>query len=271
MGPLEIKDWALNNRYTRLAGMTTAFAAGLAIVAAPMSSAQDAEPERLTYEKSDFMAVEFTPIGEDVRGAFHIGDEDETESPESDSPGRSVSGARQYIPEISITQRTITPRPTASSTSGGTVVLPPEIDSIEDVGSLSYPGPSGSSLEDLDISYSDSVGEKVVKLAMTQLGVPYVWGGTTPNVGLDCSGLIQWAYSEAGVSIPRVSWDQINSGTKVSVNDIQPGDVVGYNSGGHVALYIGNNQVVHAPYTGTVVQVADLRMMPIESVTRWAK
>lgn len=264
----------MSNRYLRLTGAATVFAAGLTILASPIGSAQGAEPERLNYTQSDFMAVEFTPIPDDVKVAFHLDEEGNPTSPgrstNSDSPRSSRTGSKEYIPEISITPRTVTPRPTASTTTGGTRVLPPVVESVEDVGSLSYAGPSGSSLEDLDISYSDSVGEKVVKLAMTQLGVPYVWGGTTPNVGVDCSGLIQWAYSEAGVSIPRVSWDQINSGTKVSVNEIKPGDVVGYNSGGHVALYIGNNQVVHAPYTGTVVQVADLRMMPIESVTRWA-
>lgn len=275
----------------RLVGAVAAVATGLTVLAAP-ASAQTSAPTGLDYIETDFMVVEFTPISDDVRSSFHLDadgeivSEDTSEEAEETTPTRSRSGStRRYIPEISLTPRTRAERETtrsssrssSSSSSGSssgstdrTVILPPEIDSVEDVGSLDYGGSSSASLDDLNVSYSGSIGEKVVQAAMTQVGVPYVWGGTTPGVGVDCSGLIQWAYSEVGVSLPRVSWSQISGGSKVSVNDIKPGDVVGYNGGGHVALYIGDGKVVHAPYSGTVVQVADVRMMPIESVTRWA-
>lgn len=267
----------MTNRYFRLTGAVAAVATGMTLLA-PTASGQAVEPTGLDYVDTDFMVVEFTPIGDDVRADFHLSDTDEADAVSDPEPVTLPDSSRKYIPEISLTPRTRAPRTsrsaersTSRSSSGTTTILPPEIDSVEDVGSLDYAGSSGTSLENLDVSYSGTIGEQVVQYAMTQLGVPYVWGGTTPNVGVDCSGLIQWAYSKAGVSLPRVSWDQINGGTKVSVNDIQPGDVVGYNSGGHVALYIGDGKVVHAPYTGTVVQVDSVRMMPIESVTRWAR
>jgi cell wall-associated NlpC family hydrolase len=94
----------------------------------------------------------------------------------------------------------------------------------------------------------------IVDAAYSQLGVPYVWGGTSPGVGLDCSGLTQWCYRQAGISIPRVDTSQRAAATSIiPVTEAQPGDILWKN--GHVGIYIGGGQYIHAPYTGTVVQI----------------
>lgn len=105
--------------------------------------------------------------------------------------------------------------------------------------------------------------------AQSQVGAPYVWGGTSPS-GFDCSGLMQWAFAQAGKQIPRTSPAQISGGAPVNINDIQVGDIVGYYGGNsHVAMYIGNGQVVHAINSGTPVKVTDMNYMPVNSVVRY--
>ena len=101
------------------------------------------------------------------------------------------------------------------------------------------------------------VQQKIVNAAYSQLGVNYVWGGTTPNVGLDCSGLTQYCYAQAGISIPRTSQEQSAKG-KVFTNP-EPGDICVSNNEGHVAIYIGNGQMIEAPDVGQQVKVSAVR------------
>ncbi|WP_306321324.1 MULTISPECIES: NlpC/P60 family protein [unclassified Streptomyces] len=89
--------------------------------------------------------------------------------------------------------------------------------------------------------------------AATQIGKPYVSGGSGPN-SYDCSGLTQWAYNQAGVSITRTTYTQINEGTEVPRSQLKPGDLVFFNNTAHVGLYAGNNQVLHAPHPGAGVR-----------------
>lgn len=96
-----------------------------------------------------------------------------------------------------------------------------------------------------------------IKAALSKVGLPYGWGKTGPN-SYDCSGLIQAAYKEAGVNLSRTTWTQIHDGAPVSRSQIIPGDLV-FPHAGHVQLYIGNGQVVEAPYTGANIRVAPLR------------
>jgi peptidoglycan DL-endopeptidase CwlO len=97
----------------------------------------------------------------------------------------------------------------------------------------------------------------VVGIALGYQGVPYVWGGSSPS-GFDCSGLVMYAYSQVGVSLPHSSYAQYGMGVAVPRDELEPGDLVFFDGLGHVGLYIGNGLFVHAPHTGTVVQVSSL-------------
>lgn len=98
-----------------------------------------------------------------------------------------------------------------------------------------------------------------LEYAYEQKGAPYHYGGTGPyKSGFDCSGLVMMAWRHAGVSLPRVVPDQYNATRRVSRSDLQPGDLVFFDGLGHVGLYVGNNQFIHAPHTGTVVQIESL-------------
>ncbi len=115
-----------------------------------------------------------------------------------------------------------------------------------------------------------SVGNAIVAAARTYIGVPYVWGGTSYN-GIDCSGLTQAAHKAVGITIPRVSGSQAVSGKKINgLANALPGDVICYP--GHVAIYIGNERVIHAPTTGQRVKEASVYMgssQPITAIRRY--
>ncbi|WP_299530969.1 NlpC/P60 family protein [uncultured Streptomyces sp.] len=96
-------------------------------------------------------------------------------------------------------------------------------------------------------------GAAALSAAATQIGKPYVSGGSGPY-SFDCSGLTQWAYGQAGVNITRTTYTQINEGTQIGRSALKPGDLVFFNNTSHVALYAGNNQVVHAPKPGAYVR-----------------
>lgn len=112
-----------------------------------------------------------------------------------------------------------------------------------------------------------SVGARALAAAQTRLGTPYRWGGADPN-GFDCSGLVSWSYAQAGMRVPRTSYEQAHFGTPVPLNDLRPGDVVIYNHGEHAALYAGNGQIVQAPRTGDRVKYSPVGSMPIAGARR---
>jgi hypothetical protein len=106
-------------------------------------------------------------------------------------------------------------------------------------------------------------GKQVVDYLMQYLGRPYKWGGSTPETDFDCSGLLQWGFRQFGISIPRVTYDQIGQGSSVAMKDLQVGDAVFFDTSSqsgpdHVGIYIGNGKMLHAPKTGDVVKITDI-------------
>lgn len=103
----------------------------------------------------------------------------------------------------------------------------------------------------------------VVDLANEFVGTPYVWGGADPQ-GFDCSGIIQYVYGRLGIELPRVSYQQANAGKRVGLNKLRPGDLVAWdnssrnNGADHIAIYIGNGQILEAPRPGLSVRIRDL-------------
>jgi cell wall-associated NlpC family hydrolase len=97
----------------------------------------------------------------------------------------------------------------------------------------------------------------VVGIAMQYLGTPYVYGGASPS-GFDCSGFVMYVYGQMGVSLPHYTVAQYGMGTAVSRDQLEPGDLVFFDGLGHVGLYIGGNEFIHAPHTGDVVKISSL-------------
>ncbi len=100
---------------------------------------------------------------------------------------------------------------------------------------------------------TNTQAEKAVAFAYAQLGKPYVWGATGPGA-YDCSGLVQAAWEAAGVTIPRVTYDQWAALPHISASSLQPGDLMYYEGEGHVAMYVGGNYIIDAPRTGLTVE-----------------
>ena len=145
-----------------------------------------------------------------------------------------------------------TNRPTSGTSSAPTATNPGA--------AATTPTTSGStSVSGTDTSGSSggntSVAQKIVSAAYSQLGVPYVWGGSSPGKGLDCSGLVQYCHAVAGISLPHYSESQYAGGKKVTTP--QPGDICW--KPGHVGIYIGNGQMIEAQQTGTNIMVSAVR------------
>ncbi|WP_019055617.1 C40 family peptidase [Streptomyces prunicolor] len=130
-------------------------------------------------------------------------------------------------------------------------------------GALAAPGSSAAASD-----APNSRAAAAVSYAYQKLGSPYVWGATGPNA-FDCSGLIQAAYSSAGVSLPRTTYAQINAGQRVSRSELRPGDLVFFYSGiSHVGIYVGDGQMIHAPNPTAPVRLAPIDQMPFAGATR---
>jgi peptidoglycan DL-endopeptidase CwlO len=120
------------------------------------------------------------------------------------------------------------------------------------------PAPTGGG-QPVPIPPAGTLGEKAVQIAEGELGVPYVWGGASPQQGFDCSGLTMWVYAQLGIHLDHYTGSQWNAGPHVPRDQLEPGDLVFFEPGiGHVGIYIGNGLFIHAPHTGTVVQISSL-------------
>ena len=113
-----------------------------------------------------------------------------------------------------------------------------------------------------------AVSATALRSALSKLGSPYRYGATGPSA-FDCSGLVGWAYKNAGISLPRTSRAQSQVGTPVSRDALQPGDLVFfYQPVSHVGIYVGNGNVVHASTSGQPVKISPISKMPFNSARR---
>jgi len=103
-----------------------------------------------------------------------------------------------------------------------------------------------------------AMSERVVQYAKRFIGVRYVYGGSSPRSGFDCSGFVRYVYAHFGVSLPHSSYAQFGDGRRVSRSSLRPGDLVFFDGVGHVGLYVGNGRFIHAPHTGTRVRIETL-------------
>src|SRR4051794_10484120 len=144
--------------------------------------------------------------------------------------------------------------PAAASASASAVAdagLPPEVAKpvADAIAAGAAPGPQAL---------------KAIEEASKYVGTQYHWGGSTPQTGFDCSGLMQWAYAQSGIQMPRVTYDQIDAANAMAVEQVdqlRPGDLVFFASAGdvqHVGMYLGDHEFLHAPHTGDVVKVSSL-------------
>jgi cell wall-associated NlpC family hydrolase len=101
--------------------------------------------------------------------------------------------------------------------------------------------------------------ERVVRIAKRYLGVSYRFGGSSPRSGFDCSGLVRYVYGRVGIRLPRVAAGQFHRGHRVRARKLHPGDLVFFNRLGHVGMYIGRGEMIHAPNSRSTVRIESLR------------
>jgi len=128
--------------------------------------------------------------------------------------------------------------------------------------SLNVPAPRANIPANYGSSSSLSAGERVVQIAEQFLGLPYVYGGSTP-AGFDCSGFTSYVFKQMGYNLYRSSYQQIDNGVPVSKSELQPGDLLLFKKPGasrihHVGIYVGNGMMIHSPQTGDVIKYASI-------------
>ena len=128
--------------------------------------------------------------------------------------------------------------------------------------SLTEPAPRANVPVSYGASSGTSAGQRVVQIAEQFLGLPYIYGGSTP-AGFDCSGFTSYVFKQLGYSLYRSSYQQINNGIPVSKSDLQPGDLLLFKRQGasrihHVGIYVGDGMMIHSPQTGDVIKYTSI-------------
>lgn len=174
----------------------------------------------------------------------------ERERREAEAEARQQEAARQQAAAAAASRTSTTAAPAAprrAATSGGSSSAAP---------AAPAPAPAPAPIP---VSAPNGRASAAISAAMSRLGTPYRWGGTTP-AGFDCSGLMLWAWAQAGVSLPRTSGAQQAYTQRISASQLQPGDLVFSGSPVyHVGMYIGGGQMIHSPHTGDVVKISAVR------------
>jgi cell wall-associated NlpC family hydrolase len=104
-----------------------------------------------------------------------------------------------------------------------------------------------------------ALGSRAVDYARRFIGVRYRYGGDSPRTGFDCSGFVRYVYAHLGVALPHSSYAQFDRGRRIAQGHLRPGDLVFFSGVGHVGIYVGRGRFIHAPHTGTRVQISSMR------------
>ena len=175
----------------------------------------------------------------------------------------SVAASAPAFARMAAIQARFAPTPVVSSAAQGSTVAATDFASLlsNATGDTSPASVTGTALSSAD---SGGMGDEAVRLAETYQGIPYVWGGTDPEKGLDCSGFVQHVFGRLGIDLPRVSRDQAKQGTEVpSIDQARPGDLIAFGEPvDHIAIYVGDGKIIHAPRTGDVIKIADIHRTP---------
>jgi cell wall-associated NlpC family hydrolase len=123
--------------------------------------------------------------------------------------------------------------------------------------------PVTSASTDVHARHGGMLGPQAVAIAKRYLGIPYVWGGSTPTGGFDCSGLMMYVYKQLGITLDHYAAWQFLEGTRIAPSDLQPGDLVFWepkaDGPGHVGMYVGDGKMINAPHTGDVVRIVSIQ------------
>jgi cell wall-associated NlpC family hydrolase len=167
----------------------------------------------------------------------------ETAAPKTTPPAAPATTTRTAPPPTSTA-----PPPTSTAPPPTPTAPPPTPPTSQPLPPPAAPTPPAAT----------SGNTEVVSIAIEYLGVPYRWGGASPQAGFDCSGLVMYVFGQAGISLPHFAAAQYHYGSAVSRDQLEPGDLVFFDHLNHVGIYIGNNQFIHAPHTGDVVRISSL-------------
>ncbi|AXX64733.1 peptidoglycan endopeptidase [Bombilactobacillus bombi] len=168
--------------------------------------------------------------------------------------------SHQENPEIAVTDKTVK---TAEPIVVNAAAFAPQSAPVTTLAPVQTTTTTTTIFSNIDFEdvAADFSATDLTQTAQKYLGVPYVWGGSTPN-GFDCSGLVQYTARENGINLPRTSQQQSTYGTYVPLSQIKPGDLLFWGDVGtaeHVAIYLGNGQYIHAPAPGQNVKVGKLQ------------
>ncbi|MEZ5382307.1 MAG: NlpC/P60 family protein [Microthrixaceae bacterium] len=212
-------------------------------VAAEKAEAQRRQAEEAAAERA--AAESATGNGSSANGSSDSASADTTRSRSSATTVASKPTSTQSTP----TRGTSAAQPSAAASPAPRATTPPTTAPKPVAVAPPAPPPAAS-----------STGQRAVAAAMSVRGTPYRWAGASPSSGFDCSGLVLWAYAQAGrPGLPHSSRMLVSMGRRISVGQLQPGDLVAYGSPvHHIGIYIGGGQYVHAPRTGDVVKVASI-------------
>ena len=182
-----------------------------------------------------------------------IAGEQERQAQEAAAKAAAEAQARQAAAAAAAQTTT-----TARTAAGRTAAAPAAAPAAPKTSKPAAPAPAPS----LPVAPVGSGAGAAIAAAQSVMGTPYKWAGASPSTGFDCSGLTMWAWARAGKSLPHSSSAQYAATQRISLDQLQPGDLVFFNNPiSHVGLYIGGGQMIHSPHTGDVVKVAPISRM----------